>query len=130
MAFLHPILGTFTLLLSIVVMSRGLGARSGTKSATGARRFHKRWAPFALGAMVLSGLTGMASTWLLRDDLTLGETWHLVVGWVAIGVMGAAGLATRAFTRSPQLRTVHPVFGVVSVVLGILQGILGIELLP
>ncbi|MEQ1506530.1 MAG: DUF4079 family protein [Myxococcota bacterium] len=130
MALVHPVLGTITILFSVWVMSRGLIARRGTKASTAARRIHRKWAPWALGGMVLSGATGLASTVWLRDDLTVGETWHLAVGCTAIASMGAAGLATRAFSRDPRLRTIHPWIGVVSVVVAIAQGILGIELLP
>jgi uncharacterized membrane protein len=130
MAFVHPLIGTLTILATLWIMSRGLTARSGTKHATAARRLHKRWAPWVLAAMVLSGVTGVASTLTIRPDLHLGQTWHLAVGWVAIGLMAAAGLLTRAFTRDPRLRSVHPWIGVASAVLALLQGILGIELLP
>lgn len=130
MAFLHPLFGVLTIAFSVWIMSRGLAARSGTKHATRARRVHRRWAPWAFACMLLSGLSGTASTLVLRPDLTLGETWHLAIGWTAIGWMGAAGLLTRAFTRDPRLRRVHPWLGVGSVVLAIVQGIVGIELLP
>jgi UDP-N-acetylmuramyl pentapeptide phosphotransferase/UDP-N-acetylglucosamine-1-phosphate transferase len=130
MAFVHPVIGALTIVFSIWIMARGLLARQGGKTAHKARRFHKRWAPWALGAMVLSGVTGTLSTLWLRPDLTLGETWHLAVGWGSILLMGLAGLLTRAFTASPSLRNVHPFIGVASVAAGLAQGILGIELLP
>ena len=130
MAFLHPVLGALTIVFSVWIMARGLTARQGGKSATNARRFHKRWAPWAFCAMLASGLTGTASTLLLRPDLTLGETNHLVVGWTAIGLMGAGGLLTRAFTRNPWLRSVHPWIGVAAVLLALAQGVIGIQLLP
>ena len=63
-------------------------------------------------------------------DLELGETRHLVVGWTAIALMGIGGLLTRAFTRNPWLRSVHPWIGIAAVVLALAQGVLGIELLP
>jgi Protein of unknown function (DUF4079) len=130
MAFLHPVLGAATIALTLWILSRGLTARSGTRQATAARRVHKKWAPWVFAAMVASGLSGTASTVWLRDDLELGETWHLAVGWTAIGVMGATGLLTRAFTRNPALRGVHPWIGVVAAVLALIQGFLGFELLP
>jgi UDP-N-acetylmuramyl pentapeptide phosphotransferase/UDP-N-acetylglucosamine-1-phosphate transferase len=130
MAFGHPVIGTLTILFSVWIMARGLLARQGGKNAHKARRFHKRWAPWALGGMVLSGVTGMASTWWLRPDLSLGETWHLAVGWLSILLMGLTGLLTRSFTRRPSLRNVHPFIGIASIAAALFQGILGIELLP
>jgi hypothetical protein len=130
MAFVHPAIGALTILFSAWIMTRGLVARQGVKESTKARRFHKKWAPWAFAGMVLSGITGLLSTLLLRPDLTLGETWHLVLGLTSIGLMGAAGLLTRSFTRDPRLRTVHPWIGVAAVVVAAVQGIVGIELLP
>ncbi len=81
--------------------------------------------------MALSAVTGTASTIYLRqEDLTLGETWHFAVGWSAVAFMSAGGLLTRAFTRNPGLRRVHPWLGVVAVSLAVIQAILGIQLLP
>lgn len=130
MAFVHPVIGALTVLLAVFVMSRGLASRRAAPRAHAARRIHRRWAPWALAAMVLSAVTGTASTIYLRQDLTLGETWHLAVGWTAVAWMSAAGLLTRAFTRNPGLRAVHPWLGIVSVGLALLQAILGIQLLP
>ena len=130
MAFVHPILGALTVLFSVFVMSRGLASRRRDPQAHTARRVHRRFAPWALAAMITSAVTGTASTLLLRDDLSLGETWHLYVGWTAVAWMSAAGLLTRAFTRDPRLRSVHPWIGVGSVALALLQAILGIQLLP
>lgn len=130
MAFVHPVLGALTVLFSVFVMSRGLASRRAGPRAHAARRVHRRWAPWALAAMCLSAVSGTASTVFLRDDLTLGETWHLAVGWTAVAWMASAGLLTRAFTRDPRLRSVHPWLGLVSVALAITQAILGIQLLP
>jgi hypothetical protein len=129
-AFVHPVIGALAILLSVFVMSRGLASRRADPQAHAARRIHRRWAPWALAAMTLSAVTGTASTVLLRQDLTLGETWHLAIGWIAVAWMAAAGLLTRAFTRNPRLRAVHPWLGVVAVALALVQAILGIQLLP
>jgi len=129
-AFVHPVIGLLTVLLAVFVMSRGLTSRRRDSRAHAARRIHRRWAPWALAAMALSAVTGTASTVFLRQDLSLGETWHLAVGWTAVAWMSAAGLLTRAFTRNPSLRRVHPWLGVVSVALAVIQAILGIQLLP
>ena len=130
MAFLHPVLGTIAILLSVFIMSRGLVAQQGTKASTKARRTHKRWAWYALGAMVVAWLSGFASTVWLRDDLELGETWHLAVGVAVVALMGLGGLLTRYFTRNSTLRRIHPWVGIAAVVGSIVQALVGIELLP
>ena len=130
MAFVHPVLGTVAILFSVWIMSRGLAARQRNKGAHAARRTHRRWAFYALGAMVVAAASGTASTIWLRPDLELGETAHLAVGIVVVVLMGIGGLLTRYFTRSNALRSIHPWIGIAAVVGSIVQGILGIELLP
>ncbi len=130
MAFVHPVIGTLVILYSLWIMSRGLKARQGGRGAHQARRTHKRWAMYAMVGMVAALASGMASTVWLRPDLTLGETWHLALGWSVVGTMAIAAVLTRYFTRSERLRQLHPWIGIASVVGGIAQAIVGIELLP
>ncbi len=130
LAFVHPILGTLAILFAIWIMSRGLVARQGRKQSAKARRTHRKWAFYALGAWVVALLTGVASTLWLRPDLELGETWHLGLGLGLVALMGVAGLLTRYFTRTPALRRIHPWVGIAAVVGGIVQALIGIELLP
>ncbi len=130
MAFVHPVIGTVVVLFSLWIMSRGLRARQGGKGAHAARRTHKRWAWYALVGMLLALTSGMASTLWIRPDLELGETWHLALGWLVVGLMAIAALLTRYFTHNAQLRQIHPWIGIAAVGGGIAQAIVGIELLP
>lgn len=130
MAFVHPAIGTLTILLAVWLMSRGLVARQGAKHSTAARRLHKRWGPWGLAGMALSGVTGALSMVLLREDLAVGDTWHLPLGLLSIALMAATALATRRFASDPRLRTVHLLLGAAAVAVCLLQGIVGIELLP
>jgi hypothetical protein len=130
MAFVHPILGALTLLLAAWLMSRGLLVRQGGKPATSARRTHKRWAWWILGLMWASLATGIGTTVLLRPDLRLGETWHLALGITVVALFSLGGLLTRAFTRDPRLRAIHPWIGIAAVLIGAAHAIAGIELLP
>ncbi len=130
MWWLHPVLGTATILATLVLASRGLVARQGTKASTPARRLHQRLGPWVLGGMWVTLLGGFGSTLALRDDLTVGETWHTAVGLATAVGMTASWLSTRAFVRAPWVRTAHLVLGLAVVLLAVLQGLLGIELLP
>ncbi len=130
MSYLHPLLGACAVLLTAFVATRGLVARQGGKPATAARRLHRRLGPWALGLMWASAILGTTSTLVLRPDLTLGETWHLAVGWAGVALMTVAALLTRQFTREPRLRSVHPWIGVVALLAALLQALTGIELLP
>jgi len=130
MAFVHPVIGTLAILFTVWIGSRGMVARQGVKASTQARRTHRRYAGWALVAMVVASVSGTASTLLLRDDLELGETWHLAIGWLIVGLMGVSALLTRAFTRNPTLRSAHHVLGLLAIAAAVLQAIVGIELLP
>lgn len=131
MAFLHPLLGTLTVLFSIWILSRGLAARQGGKHAHKARRLHARWAWWALWGMVASLVSGLVSTVALRPELTLDDTvWHTALGFAVVGLMAVAAVLTRYFTKDPRLRAVHPWIGIAAVIGGIAQAIVGIELLP
>jgi hypothetical protein len=130
MWWLHPILGTLTLLATAFLASRGLVARQGTRASSSARALHKRLGPWVLGGMWATLAGGFASTLLLRTDLQVGETWHTAVGVVTVGLMTASWVTTRAFVRGAWVRTVHLAIGVAVVVAGVLQALLGIELLP
>ncbi|MBX2797482.1 MAG: DUF4079 family protein [Myxococcales bacterium] len=129
-AFVHPVIGTIVVLYSVWIMREGLVARQRSKRSHKARRTHKRWAWYALWGMGLAVLTGMLSTIGLRDDIELGETWHLALGWGLLGLMALAALLTRYFTHDARLRRIHPWIGIAAVVGGIAQAIVGIELLP
>jgi len=130
MAFVHPVLGAVAVLYVLWIASRGLVARQGATAAHRARRTHKRWAKWGLLLMALAVSTGISSTLLVRPDLMLGETWHLVVGLSVLGLMGLGALLTRQFVRQPWLRAVHLAVGIATVAAAITQAILGIELLP
>lgn len=128
--WVHPALGAATIGLTLVLASRGLVARQGTKASTAARRTHQRLGPWVLGAMWVTLVGGFASTALLRDDLAVGDTWHTAVGVATVLGMTGSWLSTRAFVRGPRVRTAHLALGLGVAVLAILQGLLGIELLP
>jgi hypothetical protein len=130
MYLVHPTLGVLTLLATFFLASRGLVARQGVVSSSDARRLHKRLGPWVLGAMWVTLAGGFGSTLLLRPDLTVGETWHTAVGLFTVGAMTTGWLTTRAFVRGTWVRSVHLAIGIVVLLAGILQGLLGIELLP
>lgn len=128
--WIHPVLGALAIAGTVWLMSRGLVARQGSKASAAARRAHKRWSWWVLGVMALAVVTGIASTLLVRPDLELGDTLHLWVGLGSLGLMALGALLTRAFTRSPALRSWHLVVGLLTVLMVLWQGVLGIELLP
>ncbi len=130
MWWLHPLLGALTLAATLFLASRGLVARGGTLAAAPARRLHRRLGPPVLAAMWLTLIGGFGSTLLFRDDLTVGETWHTAVGVLTVLGMTASWGSTRAFVRGPWVRAAHLTLGVGVALAAILQGLLGIELLP
>lgn len=130
MWWIHPALGAGVIVATWVLASRGLVARQGGKGATPARRLHQRLGPWVLGGMWLALLGGFGSTLGLRPDLTVGETWHTAVGVATVLGMTASWLLTRAFVRAPWVRSAHLALGLLVAVGALLQGLLGIELVP
>jgi len=129
--FVHPVLGGLALLAMAWTGSRGLLARQGARGAHAKRRFHRRWAPWAAAACVLAALTGPLTVFTLRDDLTPADTIHFWVGLSTTAIMGLLWWMTpRRYRRNAMVKNLHPILGVVALVLGVGVLLFGIELLP
>ena len=129
--FVHPVLGGIAILAMAWTGSRGLLARQGAKGAHAKRRFHRRWAPWALGGCQLAALTGIATVGLVRDDLELADTMHFWFGLTVTSLMAALWWATpRRYRKSALVRNGHPIVGVLALIVGLGVLLFGIELLP
>lgn len=129
--FVHPVLGGLALLAMAWTGTRGLLARQGARGAHTKRRFHVRWAPWAWGACLLAGATGVLTVWGVRPDLDLADTLHFWSGMAVCAGMTALWWVTpRRYRRNATVRTLHPALGVLVLVLGVGVLLFGIELLP
>lgn len=129
--FVHPVLGGLAVLGMLTLGYRGLLARQGGKTAHTKRRWHARWGPYIMAAMAIAAVTGTLTVWRVRDDLDVADSWHFWAGWTATTLMAALAWATpRRYRRNPTVKSVHPAVGAVTMVLGMLILLIGIELLP
>jgi hypothetical protein len=127
-AFLHPILAVASLALLAWVAS--LGLRSRERAGRHLRARHARLAGYAYAAMIANFLVGAWSTWYLRPDLVLADGAHFRVGLGVVALLGAAALLARWIPTNATARVLHPMLGLLALVLTGLQVFFGMPLLP
>jgi len=129
LTYLHPLTAGLVLLLLGYVASLGIRARNDRRRARELLADHARWAPYAYWLVVASWLLGVATTWGLRPELELGESQHFRVGVALVGVLSLSALSSR-WLRFASVRTIHPWFGVLSVLLAVAQIFFGLQITP
>lgn len=128
LAFLHPILALLSLAFLAYVAS--LGLRSRERSGRHLRARHARLAPWAYGWMLVNFGGGVLSTWILRPDLTLAATAHFRIGMIIVVLLGGTALLARAISGNDSARLLHPMLGLLALVLSGLQIFFGMPMLP
>jgi hypothetical protein len=128
LAFLHPISALLGLAFLAYVASIGL--RSRDRSGRHQRARHARLAPWAYGWMTANFVGGVLSTWYLRPDLTLVDSAHFRFGVVLLVLMGVTALLARAIGTNETARLLHPMLGLLALVLSGLQVFFGMPMLP
>lgn len=126
-AWAHPVLAVVSLV--ILFQAASLGLRSRERRGAPLRPRHARLAPWALWTMGANVVIGLGSTWLWRDDLELGGGAHFWIGLATFAVLAAAAWISR---RLPDERAkrLHPLLGMLALLLASLQTFLGLQLLP
>ena len=132
--YVHPAVSVLTLGLCFWVFRDGYalrGQRLRRRPAGIERRVrHVRWAPWAVGAMVLSGFLGLASAVVLRGWKPFGTAHGLMAG-VCLGLYVAVWRwGQRLVLRQAASPGVHGVLGLLALMTTGLTAILGIALLP
>lgn len=130
MEYVHPALGALTVVLVLLLGMQGLRSTHRAAYATDARRAHRRlsWWVFALGVVVL-GL-GFGSTAFLRDDLSVGQTSHMLAAVPFVLLMAINAALSRRFVGSTRARVAHRWLGLLLMVVGVAVVVLGMRLLP
>jgi hypothetical protein len=126
-AWAHPVLAALSLVLLFQVAS--LGLRSRERRGAALRPRHARLAPWALWTMAANVATGAASTWLWRDDLELAGGAHFWIGLATLAVLATAAWLSRRLPDELAKR-LHPLLGMLALLLASLQAFLGLTLLP
>ena len=132
--YVHPLVGTLTLLLAFAVFRDGFAQRkqrlSRVPASAGSRSRHVKWGPWSSALMVLSAVLGIGSAIFLRN-------WKLLASFH--GKLGVATvlmflvmwwLGRRLNAGEKQLAGNHGVLGLLALFAGGLTGLLGISMLP
>jgi uncharacterized membrane protein YkvI len=127
-AFLHPILALVVLAFMTYVASLGLRSRERTERHL--RPKHARLAAYAYGLMLVNLAAGVLSTRYLRPDLTLASSMHFRVGLLVVALLSVTALLSRRIAASDTARALHPILGLLALVLAGLQVFFGMPLLP
>lgn len=127
--YLHPIVGALVLALLGYVASLGLRARSDRRNRAKWLRRHAQVAPWVFAAVVATWLAGLAVQWTIRPPAELAASPHYRVGLALVVVLGAGALSARRMDVK-AVRDVHPWFGVLAILLGAVQVVFGLQLLP
>lgn len=129
MIYLHPLLGSVALILTVWLAMAGLRSRHQAKYAGAARRTHRKLWPFTFGLVGVTALGGTATVVFLREDLSLASTNHFLAGWGLFTVMAVLYGLSRAFPAG-WARQVHLVTGLVCLLVATVVLVLGFDLLP
>ena len=129
LAYLHPATAGLTLALLAYVGSLGLRARNDRRQARRLLQRHAQLAPIAYALVLASWLAGLLSTWVLRRDLELGASTHLRVGLALVLALSGGALSSR-WMRRPDIRAIHPWFGVAAILLAAAQVFFGLQITP
>ncbi len=128
LAFLHPLIALATIALIYHVAT--LGLRSRQRRGEDARPVHRRRAPWALAMTWLSAASGVAATWLWRQDLELASGWHFWIGLGVVALLSTGAALSRQVPENQTARRIHPALGLLALLLAALQVFFGMPLLP
>jgi hypothetical protein len=127
-AFLHPVMALVSLAFMAYVASLGLRSRERTEAHVRPR--HAHLAPYMYGAVLANVAVGALSTWYLRPDLPLTSSAHFRLGLVIVALLSAGAVLSRGIEANETARLLHPIFGLLALVLAALQIFFGMPLLP
>ena len=128
LAFLHP--ATALVSLAFMAWVASLGLRSRERSEGHLRPRHARLAPYMYGAVLANVAVGALSTWYLRPDLPLTSSAHFRLGFVIVALLSVGAVLSRRIAVNETARLLHPIFGLLALVLAALQIFFGMPLLP
>ncbi len=128
MALLHPLVALSSVAFLAYVAS--LGLRSRDRLERHLRSRHARLAVWAYGLVLVNLLGGLVSTWALRPDLDARGPMHLRLAIAVVAVMTVAAWLSRRVASDDTARLLHPLLGLLALVLSGLQVFFGMPLLP
>ncbi|MFQ5668522.1 MAG: DUF4079 family protein [Candidatus Binatia bacterium] len=127
--YIHPVTAAVAVALLGYVGSLALRARNDKRRAHELFRRHARLAPIMYALILVTWLSGLLSTWLVRRDLAVAASAHFRIGTVLIVVLSGGAGTSRWMGRSAA-RFLHPWFGGAAMLLAAAQVFFGLQITP
>lgn len=121
----HPLVGLVTVALLFRVAQRGLALRQGRRQDR--RLAHPTLAVLTWLLVLGNWVLGLATVWLVRDDLAVATSTHFQAGTALLVVLTSTGLVSLRIA-DPRVRRVHPALGAVALLLAGVQVFLGLQM--
>ncbi len=129
MIYVHTVVGGISVALLVWIGMQGLRSRHPRPYAEASRARHERWAKWIYGAILLSMVTGMLSTVLLRADLDFADSRHFWLGGATVIILGLNG-GVWHMMDTERAAPLHRWIGLMALGLAGVQAALGLSLLP
>ena len=127
LAFLHPVAAL--VVVAFLAYVAALGLRSRNRFEAHLRPRHARLAPWAYALMVGNAVSGVLSAWWLRPDLGVASGAHFRFALVIVLLLTATAWLSRHLSNETA-RLLHPLLGLLVLVLAGLQVFFGMAMLP
>ena len=129
LAYVHPVAAGLTVVLLIYVGSLGLRARNDRRYGRGSLTRHARLGPIIYALVLVSWVSGVLSTWLVRNDLEVAASPHFRIGGALVLALSASWVTSRWMHRT-EIRGVHPWLGASAMLLAAAQVFFGLQITP
>lgn len=127
--YLHPLLAAAALALLAWQASLGVRSRSDRRRRSEYLKLHARVGPWVYAGVAGSFSFGLAAMWWLRPLDELATTAHFQAGVALVAALTASFVSSR-WMHVRQVRSVHPWFGVLAMLVAAAQFVFGLQLLP
>ena len=130
-AYIHPLSGAVIVLLLTYVGWIGLRLRTARRDRARLAAQHARLAPLVYGLVLVSWLGGLASTWWLRGDLTVTQSFHFRLGSLIALLLTASAITAYQMQRAHhEWRSWHPWFGAGALLAAAAHVVAGLRMMP
>ena len=128
-SYVHPIIAALVLALLAYAASLAVRSRRDRRHAAELLRRHSRLAPWVYALVLVSWAGGLTMSWLTRPADEFAASGHFKIGTAFVGVLTMSVISSRWMDR-PVVRSIHPWFGALALLLSAAQLFFGLQLLP
>lgn len=126
LAWVHPAVSLAA--IALLAAAASLGLRSRERGGAALRPRHARIAPWAAGVTIANSAFGIASVALWRPDLEVAAGPHFLLGIALVLLLCGGALLSRRIGRDERARLLHPLLGLVALLLALVQVFFGLAL--